>query len=109
MRNIVRGTMLCATIMVSFPALSVPAWYEGKLTRVWSLDSLFVVMMDSTALQDCKHAYAYFYRSDFGDKHYGELYSLMLAAYATGDKVGMVIDKQGDGLECRIMSADIRR
>lgn len=72
------------------------------------MGSAFIVTMDSTALSDCKHKYAYFHRSVLGEQHYAELYALMLSAYATGSKTGVVIDKQGIDQECRVSSADIK-
>ncbi|OGQ53941.1 MAG: hypothetical protein A3J24_00605 [Deltaproteobacteria bacterium RIFCSPLOWO2_02_FULL_53_8] len=99
---ILAGVFLCGQ------AYSAPAWYQGKLTRVWSMGSAFVVTMDSVALSDCKYKYAYFHRSVLGEQYYAELYALMLSAYATGGKAGVVIDKQGVDQECRVSSADIR-
>lgn len=95
-------------VFLSGQAYSAPAWYQGKLTRVWSMGSAFIVTMDSTALNDCKYKYAYFHRSVLGEQHYSELYALMLSAYASGSTAGIVIDKKGLDQECRGSSADIR-
>lgn len=53
----------------------------------------FVLRMNSTALDDCKHQYIYFRDGQLGESTVDRAYSMALTAQASGRLLGVVIDK----------------
>ncbi|WP_413043833.1 hypothetical protein [Pseudomonas sp. YJ42] len=100
--------MAIGCLLLSAQASAAPAWYFGKITRVWPMSGALVVTLDSGVLDDCLHKYVYFPRAALGEKLYAEIYALALSAMATTNKFGVVIDKQVAGSQCNATSADMR-
>ena len=96
------------SLLVSAQVSAAPAWYFGKITRVWPMGSAFVVTLDSGVLDDCLHKYVYFPRAALNEKLYAETFALALSAMATKNQFGVVIDKQGAGTQCNASAADMR-
>ncbi|MCQ4298073.1 hypothetical protein NAU58_21070 [Pseudomonas stutzeri] len=102
-------SIITAAVLLSNQASAAPAWYSGKITRVWPQGGAFIVTLDSTALDDCQHKYAYFQRATLGEKLYSETYALALSSMAMQTKFGIVIDKLAVGAQCNATSADVRQ
>ncbi|MDC5850977.1 hypothetical protein OPW32_17415 [Vibrio europaeus] len=104
------------TYLTGFSSLSYASasWYVGKVSRValTGADGSFVVTFSNTALDDCKHKYAYFDGQDIGEGMLKNAYTLALTSLTTGLNMGIVIDKSvnGSGGQCKAfgMTADLR-
>lgn len=90
---------------------AAPAWYFGKITRVWVYGDGgdFIVEFDSAGLADCEHRYAYFKAAKMGESQLKSSLSMAVAAFHAGSNVGLVIDKAGAGTTCHAMSIDVRK
>ena len=75
-----------------------PAWYSGQIERIYLVSGGFIVTMSNTALDGCQHGYVYFYDSVSGEKKIDRVYSMALAAQASGKTFGVVIDKSINGV-----------
>lgn len=91
------GTLAIAMLLCSAVAGSAPAWYYGKVERVFLYSSGFVVTFDTTALDDCLHQYVYFQTPHMTEKGIDRALSVALAAQASGKVAGVVIDKSING------------
>lgn len=102
--------LLILLIFTSQISVAAPAWYGGKLTRVWKANAnYFIITLDSTVLDDCKYKYAYFMRNELTQEHFNALYCMALTAFVSDQKVRMVIDKELNGDVCHVKSMDIRK
>lgn len=102
--------LLILLIIASQTSLAEPAWYGGKLTRVWKANAnYFIITVSSSALDDCKHKYAYFMRNELTQEHFDALYSMALTAFISDQTVRMVIDKDLNGDLCHVKSMDMRK
>ena len=101
---------LIIAVAYSLSVHAAPAWYFGEITRVWYYnEDGFIVTLNSSGLSDCKYRYAYFKASVIGRDQERSLYSMALSAFHSGQRVGIVIDKQGSGEYCVAKSMDVRR
>ena len=99
-RKILVRNLLSVILLASFLVSTLhasPAWYYGKISRIFLFSNGFVLRFDSTALDDCKHKYVYYNDSQLGTKQVDRAYSMALAAQASGRTVGVVIDKSING------------
>lgn len=89
-----------------------PAWYVGKITRVWVFDGdgSFILTLDSGSLDDCLHKYAYFKGASLPPDQLKASLGLALSAFHANSTVGIVIDKSLDPVNhfCQAMSIDLR-
>lgn len=111
MESLSRLLLLLIAIGVASTANAAPAWYSGKVTRVWSYDAtVFVVTLDSAELSDCAHGYAYVGMAGVLTTDFKVAYATALSAYLSGKTLGIVIDKakNGPGGACYALSVDIR-
>lgn len=104
--------VLCLVLIIGVNgALSAPAWYTGKINRIWPHDNSggFIITFSSpSSLGDCKHNYAYFKSTDLDPKQLSVSFSLALSAFHSKSKVGVVIDKSLNDEYCHALSLDIR-
>jgi len=88
---------------------ATPAWYFGKITRVWNFtEGSFIITFDSTSLDNCKDKYVYF-NNKLSQVQLQSNLSVALSAFHANSKIGVVIDKTNDGDPCYAMSIDIRK
>jgi len=97
MRGLVRVFAVLITLGYAISAAAQPAWYLGKITRIYTFNGGFVLTFDSTALDDCIHKYVYFRDIVLGEKTVNRALSFSMSAEAQDRTVGVVIDKAING------------
>ena len=99
-------------LLVTSSSFAAPAWYSGTINRLWThaADGGFIITFEGTSsLANCKHKYVYFTSQKMQLALLNSSLSVALSAFHTNTKVGVVIDKTGDGEYCYASSIDIRR
>ena len=97
-----RAAVVLFIISSMSTAQATPAWYYGKISRIYTFNGGFVLTFDTTALDDCIHKYVYFRDSVLGEKTVSRSLSFAMSADAQDRRVGVVIDKaiNGPGGRC---------
>lgn len=89
--------MLTLLMALSSTSVAAPAWYYGKITRVWHSNAEgFILTLSGGVLDDCQHKYVYFVKANLGQDFKNVIYSTALSAFHTGQTVGVVIDKSAN-------------
>lgn len=93
----ITGLLVAAVMLCSTVSESAPAWYYGKVDRVFLCSSGFVLTYDTTALDDCMHQYVYFQMPHITEKDIDRALGIALAAQVSGRTAGVVIDTTING------------
>jgi hypothetical protein len=114
MKNIILAFFTVAIITLSTSVYSAGSWYVGEVKRIALIgsDGSFIVTLKNTALDNCKHKYAYFNAGSLGEGRLKHAYSMALTSLTAGVDMGIVIDKAVNGPDgqCNAygMTADLR-
>ena len=98
-------------LAISNSAAPVPNWYGGTIEWVQPYVGGVGVKVYGTELDDCQNKRVWLKDSVLGEKTVDRLYSMALAAQASGRRVEFVIDKaiNGPGGECVAMGNSLIR
>ncbi|MEX2964779.1 hypothetical protein [Microbulbifer sp. TYP-18] len=99
-------------LALSSNVLADPAWYIGTIKRVWvhDPDGGFVITYEGTSsISDCQYGYAYFTPINHGPDRLKASLSLALSAFHSGATVGIIIDKDANGVRCEATGIDLRK
>ena len=90
---------IVAALLVTYSTLShgAGAWYGGTVEFVQPYNGGVAVKLNGTALDDCQAERVWLKDNVLGEKRVDRLYSMVLAAQASGRRVEFVIDKDING------------
>jgi hypothetical protein len=106
--------LIVILFLMPLSAVSENQWYRGVVNRVSLLgaDGTFLVTLDNGALSDCSYGYVRFSVGELGQDRVKMAYTLAITSLTTGRPMGVVIDKDLNGVDgdCYAsgMTADLR-